>query len=54
MVRKEGRFIGYNTDGMGFLKFVKEVTHFLGEKKVLIIGAGGAARASFIHLQLRE
>ncbi|MGM0844164.1 MAG: shikimate dehydrogenase [Bacillota bacterium] len=51
VVRREGRFIGYNTDGLGFLKSLKESCPFpLENKKYLIIGAGGAARAIFYSL----
>jgi shikimate dehydrogenase len=35
---------GYNTDGMGALKAIEEVTS-LKNKKIVIIGAGGSARA---------
>ncbi|MGF2617167.1 shikimate dehydrogenase [Rossellomorea vietnamensis] len=51
VVRREGRFIGYNTDGPGFLRSLKESCPFsLESKKVLLIGAGGAARAIFYSL----
>ena len=51
VVRKEGRFIGYNTDGMGFFRSLRESYPFsLEQRKVLIIGAGGAARAIFYSL----
>ncbi|WP_421380001.1 shikimate dehydrogenase [Bacillus salacetis] len=51
VIRKEDRFIGYNTDGMGFLRSLRESCPFpLDDKKVLIIGAGGAARAIFYSL----
>jgi shikimate dehydrogenase len=51
VVRRKDRFIGYNTDGMGFLQSLKESCPFpLDNKKVLIIGAGGAARAIFYSL----
>ncbi len=40
----EGRAIGYNTDWIGFLKAIEEVTHVEG-KRVLVLGAGGASRA---------
>jgi shikimate dehydrogenase len=51
VVRKEDRFIGYNTDGMGYLRSLRESCPFpLDDKKVLIIGAGGAARAIFYSL----
>ena len=43
---QEGKLIGHNTDAAGFLadltKFLREP---VGEKKALVLGAGGAARA---------
>ncbi|RYM05285.1 shikimate dehydrogenase [Sporolactobacillus sp. THM7-7] len=52
VVHAEGRLIGYNTDGAGFLKSLK--AHFpasVGRKPyVLIIGAGGAAKAVALTL----
>ncbi|WP_456273959.1 shikimate dehydrogenase [Bacillus sp. AK031] len=51
VVRKADRFIGYNTDGLGFFRSLKESCPFpIEDKKVLIIGAGGAARAIFYSL----
>ncbi|WP_051189035.1 shikimate dehydrogenase [Halalkalibacillus halophilus] len=45
----EGKLIGYNTDGQGYIASLqKEYPEFVDqarEKRVLIIGAGGAARA---------
>jgi len=43
---KEGRLIGHNTDGRGFLRSLKEQANYdpRGEK-FLFIGSGGAARA---------
>lgn len=41
---EEGRLIGYNTDGQGFLNSLKE-EGVDKKERVLIIGAGGAARA---------
>lgn len=35
---------GYNTDGLGAVKSIEEVTS-IKDKKILIIGAGGASRA---------
>lgn len=40
----ENGFKGYNTDGMGAVKAIEEVTS-VKNKKVVILGAGGAARA---------
>ena len=45
VVKREGKLIGYNTDWIGFLKALEEKTSVSG-KKVLILGAGGAARAA--------
>lgn len=46
IVNKDGRLIGYNTDGAGYLQsLVAETEIDLTDKRVLILGAGGAARA---------
>ena len=47
----DGRFIGENTDGKGFLRSLDEVTPAAG-KRVVIFGAGGAARAIAVELAL--
>lgn len=48
---EDGQFIGYNTDGLGFVAGLKEELHdSLAEKKTLIIGAGGAARGIYYSL----
>ena len=43
IVKKDGKLYGYNTDALGFLKAVKE---FKNSKRVLLLGAGGTARAT--------
>ena len=48
---RDGRFIGENTDGKGFLRSLAEVTPAAG-KRVAIFGAGGAARAIAVELAL--
>ena len=51
ILQRDNRLHGYNTDGVGFLRSLKEEGHFNPcGKKVLIIGAGGAARAVVIAL----
>ncbi|MBH0166310.1 shikimate dehydrogenase [Fictibacillus sp. 7GRE50] len=46
VVNKDGKLIGYNTDGKGFLLSLKEKTRKpLSDLNVLLIGAGGAARS---------
>ncbi|MCK9444437.1 MAG: shikimate dehydrogenase [Tissierellaceae bacterium] len=39
-----GRLIGYNTDGVGFLKSLEKYNISLKGKRVLLLGAGGAAK----------
>ncbi|MFT8490492.1 MAG: shikimate dehydrogenase [Gluconobacter oxydans] len=48
---RDGRLIGDNTDGKGFLASLKKVAEPSG-KKVLLLGAGGAARAIAVELGL--
>lgn len=51
VVNKNGRFIGYNTDGNGFFKSLcDEISSDIKAKKTLVIGAGGAARAIYFTL----
>lgn len=46
VVNKDGRLIGYNTDGRGYLASLgKVLIKPLAESEILVIGAGGAARA---------
>ncbi len=42
---EEGKLIGYNTDGEGFIRSLKEEGVEVEGKKVLMFGAGGAAKA---------
>jgi shikimate dehydrogenase len=45
VVNNSGKLIGYNTDGMGYVRSLKEETGIsLQGKRVLLLGAGGAAR----------
>lgn len=45
IVNDNGRLIGYNTDGIGYVRSLKEeVEPDLAGKRILVIGAGGAAR----------
>ncbi len=45
IINKEGKLIGYNTDWLGVLKAFEEKGVSLKEKRVVILGAGGASRA---------
>jgi len=50
---REGRLIGHNTDGRGFLRSLREDAGFNPRgKSVLFIGSGGAARAVGFSLAL--
>jgi shikimate dehydrogenase len=53
-VRREGdRLIGENTDGKGFLRGVREEARVDPKgKRIVIVGAGGAARAIAVELAL--
>jgi len=51
VVKKNKKFIGYNTDASGFLKSLKTDLKFLPKnKKCLVIGAGGAGKAAAFAL----
>jgi shikimate dehydrogenase len=51
VVRRGKKLVGENTDGKGFLKSLREVIDPKG-KKVILFGAGGAARAIAVELAL--
>ncbi len=50
-VLRDGKFIGENTDGKGFLQSLAEVIDPNG-KTIIMFGAGGAARAIGVELAL--
>lgn len=53
IVSENGSLIGENTDGKGFLQSLREVTDPEG-KRIVILGAGGAARAIAVELGLAK
>ena len=53
IVREGDELVGENTDGKGFVQSLREVTDPQG-KHVVILGAGGAARAMAVELALAE
>jgi shikimate dehydrogenase len=53
IVNREGKLIGHNTDHFGALKALEEKVNLNG-KKVILLGAGGAARAIAYGLKERE
>ncbi len=46
----DGRLIGYNTDGRGFMESLKEQNIDPSGKNIFVIGVGGAARAVCYYL----
>lgn len=51
VVIRDGELIGENTDGKGFVQSLKELTDAAG-KKIVMFGAGGAARAIGVEVAL--
>ena len=51
VVNRDGKLVGENTDGKGFVKAFEEVRSAAGET-VVLLGAGGAARAIAVELAL--
>lgn len=45
-----GRLVGHNTDGAGFVRSIQQVLPDLTGKKAVILGAGGAARGIALSL----
>jgi shikimate dehydrogenase len=46
IVVQDGRLVGHNTDGDGFLAALQETGFQPADKRALVLGAGGAARAA--------
>lgn len=45
IVNNQGKLIGHNTDGLGFMRSLEELELNTCEKEITILGAGGAATA---------
>ncbi|MGN0354605.1 MAG: shikimate dehydrogenase [Muricoprocola sp.] len=52
VVNDHGRFIGHNTDGIGYMRAVKEAGYDIIGKKMTLLGAGGAATAVAVQAAL--
>ncbi|MEM2739936.1 MAG: shikimate dehydrogenase [Candidatus Bathyarchaeia archaeon] len=50
VVEMDRAFIGYTTDGLGALEVLKSMVGDLNDLDIVVIGAGGAARALIYHL----
>jgi shikimate dehydrogenase len=51
VVRRDGRYVGENTDGQGFLASLRTVADPAG-RSLVVLGAGGAARAIAVEAAL--
>ena len=51
IVRRDGKLIGHNTDYFGFRRLVQESGLQVAEKKVLVLGSGGASSTAVAVLQ---
>jgi shikimate dehydrogenase len=56
ILNKDGKLCGFSTDGTGALKALRENGTDLSDKKVLLLGAGGSAKAMAFSLakEVRE
>jgi len=55
IVKRDDRLLGFNTDAYGFIEALRKEGHFEPEgKRVVILGAGGVARAVSFALMQRK
>lgn len=47
---ENGHLVGYNTDGSGYFKGLAQEVPSLTDKRVLLVGSGGAARAIYFTM----
>ena len=45
VLNDNGRLIGYNTDGYGFMQSVRDAGHDITGKNITVMGVGGASMA---------
>ena len=50
VVNTEGRLIGHNTDGIGYMRSLQDVDYDCTSGPMTLLGAGGAARAIAVEL----
>jgi shikimate dehydrogenase len=50
VARVDGRYIGHNTDAPGLVRSLEEAGVQVGDARVVVVGAGGAARAAVVGL----
>lgn len=54
IINRSGSLEGYTTDGEGFANYLDEIRLSIGGKKILLIGAGGAARSIAYAVAVRQ
>lgn len=54
VVNEDGKWVGYNTDGPGFIRGLSPYIPSLTGKRILMIGAGGAARAIYFSMAMNQ
>ena len=52
VVNKDGKFIGHNTDGIGYMQSVKDAGFDIIGDTMTLLGAGGAASSIFVQAAL--
>ncbi|MCR5837126.1 MAG: shikimate dehydrogenase [Lachnospiraceae bacterium] len=52
VVNEGGKFIGHNTDGVGYMRSVKDAGYDIIGKNMTLLGAGGAASSIFVQAAL--
>ncbi|MGN0242484.1 MAG: shikimate dehydrogenase [Lachnospiraceae bacterium] len=52
VVNDNGRFIGHNTDGIGFMRATRDAGYDMTNQNVTLLGAGGAATAIAVQAAL--
>ncbi len=50
VVRMDGRYVGHNTDAPGLVRALEEANVVVSDARVVVLGAGGAARAAVVGL----
>ena len=54
VVNENGQLIGHNTDGIGYMRALKDAGFNITGKKMTILGAGGAATSIFVQAALDD
>lgn len=52
VVNDNGKFVGHNTDGRGYIRSLESFGHTIQNKKMTVLGAGGAASSIIVQAAL--